>query len=54
VGNTQEMVQSIIGLLSDEDRRIALANKAKEVSKSLNWDNISVEELKQISKLLKH
>jgi glycosyltransferase involved in cell wall biosynthesis len=51
-GNKEEVIQAIIDLLTDENKRVSLANKAKEVSKSLDWDNISTEELKQINNLL--
>jgi glycosyltransferase involved in cell wall biosynthesis len=52
VGNKEEMIQTIISLLTDENKRILLANKAKEVSRLLNWDDISITELKEINNLL--
>ncbi len=54
VGNKQKLVQAIVDLLRDENKREFLANKAKELSKLLNWDNISAEELEQICKLVNH
>jgi glycosyltransferase involved in cell wall biosynthesis len=54
VGNKEEMIQTVISLLTDENNRISLANKAKEVSRLLNWDNISITELKEINNLLSH
>jgi glycosyltransferase involved in cell wall biosynthesis len=54
IGNKQKMVQTILDLLTDENKRIALSDKAKEFSRLLNWDNISTRELKQIYTLVNY
>jgi glycosyltransferase involved in cell wall biosynthesis len=52
VGDKKQMARSIIELLVDEERRIVLANQAKEASKLVNWNDIATEEFRRINNLV--
>ena len=52
VGDKKKMVTAVLKLLQDEKTRSALAKKAKEASRKLNWQDIAAEELERISKLM--
>jgi glycosyltransferase involved in cell wall biosynthesis len=53
VGNKEEMAKAVTNLLADKNKQQSLATNAKEtVAEMLNWDNISTEQLKEITKLL--
>ena len=53
VGNKEEMAKAIIDLLANKDKQEVLAAKTKKVVNNiLTWDNLSTEQLKEITKLL--
>ena len=51
VGKKEILAKSVDDLLSDENKQYDASLKAKEASKTLNWENIAENELIQINKL---
>jgi glycosyltransferase involved in cell wall biosynthesis len=53
VGNKEQMAKAVSDLIADNKKLEALGAKAKEVvTNMLNWDNISVKQLKEIMNLM--
>lgn len=46
LGDTKQMAKSILNLLTAENQRLLLGEKAKHVSRTLNWDNIAADQFK--------
>jgi glycosyltransferase involved in cell wall biosynthesis len=51
VGNKEAMAKAVICLLADENSRKTMALDAKEASKPLSWEEVSMIELKEINKM---
>jgi hypothetical protein len=51
MGNKEAMAKAVIGLLADENSRKTMALDAKEASKPLSWEQVSMIELKEINKM---
>ena len=51
IGNKESLARTVIGLLGDVNSLDTLATNAKEASKLLNWEQISIQELKQITSI---
>jgi glycosyltransferase involved in cell wall biosynthesis len=51
VGNKETMAGSVIELLTDETKQKSLGDRAKEATRSLDWDYIAAAELREISRL---
>jgi glycosyltransferase involved in cell wall biosynthesis len=51
VGNKETMADAVIDLLSNQAKQKNLGDRAKEATRSLDWDDIAAEEFREISKL---
>jgi glycosyltransferase involved in cell wall biosynthesis len=51
VGNKETMAGSVIDLLTNQTMQKSLGDRAREVTKSLDWDYIAAAELREISRL---
>jgi glycosyltransferase involved in cell wall biosynthesis len=51
VGNKEIMASAVIDLLANQTKQKSLGDRAKEATRSLDWDDIATEELKEMSRL---
>jgi glycosyltransferase involved in cell wall biosynthesis len=51
IGNKETMADAVFDLLSNQTKQKNLGDRAKEVTRSLDWDDIAAAELREISKL---
>jgi glycosyltransferase involved in cell wall biosynthesis len=51
IGNKETMTSAVIDLLTNQTKQKSLGDRAKEATRSLDWDDIATEELKEMSRL---
>jgi glycosyltransferase involved in cell wall biosynthesis len=51
IGNKETMADAVFDLLSNQTKQKNLGDRAKEATRSLDWDDIAAEEFREISKL---